>query len=126
MEKTNYLLNGRIISRFLLTFFILFSVSGVLQTLSGNDGIKFNPEYKLKRISGTTVSVYTVDQKGEKQEYLITDFNADVLLLVYRHIDIEQITNNLTRKYHLKETDCRRQVKMTLNTLEEWDIILRS
>jgi hypothetical protein len=39
---------------------------------------------------------------------------------------MEQITQNLTKKYHMHETDCRRQVKIVLNTLEEWDIIFRS
>jgi hypothetical protein len=125
MRITNSFTAGRIIGRFLILMMLL-SVSGLLQTVSANDEIKFNPEYKLKRISGTSVSVFSVDQKGEKQEYLFKDFNADVLLLVYRKIDMQQITDNLTKKYHMRETDCRRQVKMVLNTLEEWDIILRS
>jgi hypothetical protein len=126
MTTMNSFMTGRTVSRFLITMLLLFSVSGVFQTVSGNDNVTFNPDFKLKRVSGTTVAVYAIDQKGKTQEYLFDDFNADVLLLVYRRIDIEQITNNLTKKYHLRETDCRRQVKMTLNTLEEWAIILRA
>jgi hypothetical protein len=125
MRITNSFTAGRVIGRFLILM-VLLSVSGLLQTVSANDEIKFNPEFKLKRISGTSVSVFSVDQKGEKQEYLIRDFNADVLLLVYRKLDEQQITQNLCKKYHMRETDCRRQVKITLNTLEEWDIIFRA
>jgi hypothetical protein len=126
MKATSNLQTGHIIIRFTVILCMLFSVSGTLHSVSGSDGIKFNHEFKLKRISGTTVSVSTIDENGEKQEYLISDFNADVLLLIYRNLNIQQITGNLSKKYHLKEKDCRRHVKMAINTLEEWDIIFRS
>jgi hypothetical protein len=126
MKTHNSSRDSRNLCRSILLLCILIIIPGVLQSVSGNDNIKFNHEFKLKRISGETVSVYTINEKGQKQEYFIKDFNADVLLLVYRNIDVDHITENLSRKYHLRKIDCRRQVKMALNTLAEWDIILRT
>jgi hypothetical protein len=125
MKNPVYFFTGRSISRIILILGMLFSLSGLAQTVSASDAVKFNPDFKLKRVSGTTVAVYTIHD-GNKHEYVFADFNADVLLLLYRKVGIDLITDNLTKKYHLSEIDCRRQVKMALNTLAEWEIILRS
>ena len=106
-----------------LVIFTFYSSVSLGNTDKGS--IRFNPEYRLKSYSGN-VTVYTVTDKGDKIEYTFSAFNADVLLLVYRRLDLVQITDRLARKYGLSKKVSRRHVKMTLNTLELWDIIIRN
>ena len=63
---------------------------------------------------------------SEKEEYEFEDFNADVVLFVYRKLSIKQISLNLARKYYLSEDESRRNVKKALNILEYWGIVSRS
>ncbi len=126
MSANIHRLDGGILLRFILIIYILFWLSNITCFGSENESIKFNTDYKLKRVTPNTVSVYQITREGEKQEFIFKDFNADLLLLVYRHIEIEQIAINLTKKYHLDKTNCRRQLKIALNTFEDWEIIHRN
>jgi hypothetical protein len=103
-------------------FLIIFAVDGIGNT--GKSGIQFNPAYKLKSHSGI-VTVYTFDEKGEKIEYSFHEFNADVLLLLYRRLELNDIVNRMSDKYGMSQKESRRNVKMTINRLELWDIVIR-
>jgi hypothetical protein len=118
----NHSLKNLLVQQIALIFFLI-GISGITCFGMGNEAIKFNTEYKLKRVTPNTVSVYQTNQEGQKQEFLFKDFNADLLLLVYRRIEMEQIALSLTKKYHMDKAECRRQLKISLNTLEEWDIV---
>jgi len=115
--------------RFLSTlFFIAFFLLVYTDNIFGNIGkgsIRFNPEYKLKSYSGI-VTVYIFDDNGDKVEYTFEEFNADVLLLVYRKLDLIDIIGRMADKYDLSEKDSRRKMKMTINRLELWDIVIRN
>jgi hypothetical protein len=108
--------------------FLFFSVSTYAVSLSrtGTDAerIKFNREYKLKRTSGV-VTVYKLSDEGDPVEYTLDEFSSDVVLLVYKNLPLQAIINNLGKKYHLSGSDSRRHVKMSLNTLEQWNIVIR-
>ena len=110
-----------------ILFTLLFIIPLSIQAsgLSGKGSIQFNPEYKLRSYSGF-VKVYTITEKGDRVEYTFKDFNADVLLLVYRKLDMMQITERMAKKYNLSKKASRRNVKRTINTLELWDIVIRS
>ncbi|MBN2523434.1 MAG: hypothetical protein JXB24_09160 [Bacteroidales bacterium] len=87
--------------------------------------VKFKPEYKIKRISGGTVTIYTYNNEGDKEEYIFKDFNADVVLSIYRRIKVSSITSNLAKKYYLSEAESRRSVKRVLNVLDHWGMLSR-
>lgn len=111
---------------YLLFFLVVLSFSSL--HISGNTGgnpVRFNPDYKLKSNSGV-VTVYAVTEKGDKVEYVFNEFHADVILLIYRKLDLIQISERMAKKYGLSKKDSRRNVKMTLNTLELWDIVIRN
>ncbi len=109
-----------------LSFIIILAFfSCDLLASSGGGGVHFNPEFKLKSYSGK-VTVYTVTEQGKKVEYTFNEFHADVLLLVYRRLDLNQIIERMAEKYSLTKKVSRRCVKMTINTLELWDIVIRS
>jgi hypothetical protein len=109
---------------FLLVFFSLFAFTTGLFA-SGDDVVRVKDDYRIKRTPDGTVSLYTVNPKGEKEEYVFTEFNADVLLLVYRKVDINNIVSSMAKKYYLSKTEARRSVKMTINELESRDLIVR-
>lgn len=87
--------------------------------------VKFKPEYKIKRIPGGTVTIYTYNNEGNKEEYVFKDFNADVVLSIYRRIKVSSITSNLAKKYYLSEAESRRSVKRVLNVLDHWGMLSR-
>ncbi len=107
----------------IIAFFAFFSTNTLGNT--GEGSIQFNPEYKIKSYSGI-VTVYTLTEEGDKVEYIFDEFHADVILLIYRKLDLIQIIERMSKKYSLSEKDCRRNVKMTINTLELWDIVIRN
>ncbi|MGD2034306.1 MAG: hypothetical protein PVF73_04565 [Bacteroidales bacterium] len=84
---------------------------------------KFRSEYRIKRVPDGTVTIYTFNKQGEKEEYVFKDFNADVVLSVYRRIRVSQIAATMSKKYYLSESESRRGVKRVLNVLEQWDMI---
>ena len=125
--KTNRLvLSPKTVIQFVIV--ISFLVGGANYAYSENEDetVKFNTEYKIKRIPNGKVTVYSVSNEGEKEEYEFEDFNADVVLFVYRKLSIKQISLNLARKYYLSEDESRRNVKKALNILEYWGIVSRS
>ena len=113
----------RNLTNFLIVF-LLFTMNCTLFA-TGNDIVRVNEDYRIKRTSDGTVSLYTVNPDGEREEYVFTEFNADVLLLIYRHVDISNIVNNMRKKYYLSKTEARRSVKKTINELEVWDLVVR-
>ncbi len=115
----------KIAFRFLLA--LTFLVGNGLSVNAGSEDITYriNNDIKIKRVSGGTVCLYTYTDSGKKEEFVFNDFNADVILLLYRRIDMTMIIKNLSRKYFLSKTDTRRIVKMTINTLEQWDLVTR-
>ncbi len=50
-------------------------------------------------------------------------FNADVVLLIYRRINVDQISSSLAKKYYLSKDDSRRGVKRVINVLEQWGMV---
>ena len=90
-----------------------------------NESVKIKDDIKIKRTSDGNVSLFVQNPSGEKEEYHFTDFNADVILLLYRGVDLDLIIKNLAKKYFLSKTDTRRYVKMTINTLEQWNLVRR-
>ena len=85
--------------------------------------VRFKPEYKIKRVPNVGVTIFSIDNKNEKEEYIFKDFNADVVLLIYRRIAVDQITSSLAKKYYLSKDDSRRGVKRVINVLEEWGMV---
>jgi hypothetical protein len=85
--------------------------------------VRFKPEYKIKRVPNVGVTIYSIDAEDQKEEYLFKDFNADVVLLLYRRIAVDQIASSLARKYYLSDADSRRGVKRVINVLEEWGMV---
>ena len=105
---------------------VLFVFSASAEAMGENkNGLRFNSEYKLKK-SSITVTVFYINEDGEKVEYSFGDFNADVLLYVYRRIDQKRIISALADKYGISETESRRKVKIALNRMEVWSIIERT
>ncbi len=111
--------------RFLLILGFLL-LSGILTNANfENETVKISDDIKIKRTSGDKVYLITYNDSGEKEEFVFTDFNADVVLLLYRKVEFNMIIKNLSKKYFLTKTDTRRYVKMTINTLEQWNLISR-
>jgi hypothetical protein len=113
------------IKTFSLAFFIGFLFLLPISVYSNNTGetVKFKPEYKIKRVPNVGVTIYNVDTHDKNEEYIFTDFNADVVLLIYRRIAVDQIASNLAKKYYLSKDDSRRGVKRVINVLEEWGMV---
>jgi hypothetical protein len=113
---------------FFFTFMLLFGVQylsvSALGFFDDSDILKINPEFKIKRYSNGTVIAYAFREDGEKVELDFKDFNADVLLAAIRKQRVENVILNLSRKYRLSEDECRRNLKHSINVLEEWDIII--
>ncbi|MBN1951572.1 MAG: hypothetical protein JW801_10235 [Bacteroidales bacterium] len=105
---------------------IIFLLSGTtVFALSDGRTYKLKDSYKIKRTADGTVCLFSKDNPTEAETFVFTDFNADVLLLVYRRIDLESMISSLSKKYYLSRTDARRSVKMALNELESWSLITR-
>lgn len=122
MNKSKTKLNFKTLTIvFIIGFLLLLPVSAY----SNNTGetVRFKPEYKIKRIPNVGVTIYNVDTENKNEEYVFTDFNADVVLLIYRHIAVDQIASNLAKKYYISKDDSRRGVKRVINVLEEWDMV---
>jgi hypothetical protein len=85
--------------------------------------VHFKPEFKIKRIPNVGVTIYSVNENEKSEEYLFKDFNADVVLLLYRRLSVDQIAANLADKYYLSEADSRRGVKRVINVLDEWGLV---
>ena len=85
--------------------------------------VRLKPEYKIKRVPSVGVTLYTSNEEAEKEEYIFKDFNADVVLLIYRRINVDQISSSLAKKYYLSEDDSRRGVKRVINVLEQWGMV---
>lgn len=90
-----------------------------------NEPVTISNDIKIKRASGDTVCLIAHNDSGEFEEFFFTDFNADVVLMIYRKVDMEMLIKNLSKKYYLSKTDARRYVKMTINTLEQWGLVKR-
>ena len=85
--------------------------------------VRLKPEYKIKRVPNVGVTIYTLNEEAEKEEYIFKDFNADVVLLIYRRINVDQISSSLAKKYYLSKDDSRRGVKRVINVLEQWGMV---
>ena len=119
--------SGRIFYLLITLFLISVPSAFPTETLISGKGekITINPEFKFKRFSNGTVEIYRVNDKDQKK-YKFTDFNADLLLSAYRHMNSDQIIYVLSKKYDLSRVDCRRQMKHSLNILEDWGIVLKN
>ena len=110
------------------TLLLLLVISMVSFSLSAssfdNTVVKLNPEYKLKRISNSTVVMSAV-RNGEIIRHEFKDIYADILLAAYRKQRLGYIMENLSKKYYYSNEECRREIKHALNVLTEWDIVLR-
>ncbi|MBN2347587.1 MAG: hypothetical protein JXJ22_02045 [Bacteroidales bacterium] len=90
----------------------------------GENIIRLNPDFKLKRYSNGIVEVYNL-KETKADKYHFNDFNADVLLAIYRRQTTEQMIPVLARKYSISHEESRRKIKHSLNILSDWNIILR-
>ena len=122
----------KIVPRVLLFFCMsIFLLSGTFASSPNNlltdEGTKItiNPEFKFKRLSNGTVEMYRIKDKDQKK-YRFTDFNADILLSAYRRLSLDQMISILSRKYDLSTEECRRQLKHSVNILEDWGIVLKN
>ncbi len=129
-EKRSSPLKSIHYSRILFFFVSLLVVSGNYafspenRMLDKGTKISINPEFKFKRFSNGTVEVYRIKDKDQKK-YRFTDFNADLLLAAYRGMNSDLIISVLSKKYRLSNDECRREMKHSLNILEDWGIILK-
>ena len=110
---------------FVFAFSLFVATTSVSQAMSDGEAYRVKENYRIKRSSDGIVSLYSLNDNGEKEEYVFTEFNADVLLLVYRRIDLNNIVSSMSKKYYMSKTEARRSVKITLNELENWDLIVR-
>lgn len=102
---------------------ILFT-STFCNALSEKSVVRVNADYKIKRSANGDVILYSQKQDQAKEEFVFTEFNADVILLIYRKLDTNYIINSLSQKYHMSKTEARRQVKMTIYELENCDLVV--
>ena len=111
-------------SHYLILAALLFSTDQL--SFAGNESefVRIKDNVKIHTSAGR-VSLLALDNKGEKVEYSFTDFHADAVLLLYRRVDWDIMIKNLSKKYYLSKTDTRRNLKMTINTLEQWDLVSR-
>lgn len=120
-SKTNQVIKSAmqiVVLMLLFTFIPFSSFSNYSEEV-----VKFKPEYRIKRVPDGTVTIYTLNDDGEKEEYIFKDFNADVVLSIYRRIKVSQITTNLAKKYFISEDESRRGIKRVLNTLDQWGMM---
>ena len=108
---------------FAFSLLVTTSMAGLAH--SDDEAYRVKENYRIKRTSDGVVSLYSLNDNGEKEEYVFKEFNADVLLLVYRRIGMNSIVKSMSKKYYMSKTEARRSVKMTLNELENWDLIVR-
>lgn len=112
--------------RFLIIFSLLLLPGALTIANSENESVKINDNIKIKRNSADKVSLIVYYDSKKAEEFFFTDFNADVVLLLYRRVEMDIIIKNLSKKYFISKTDARRYVKMTINTLEQWNLVSRN
>lgn len=122
MHSNRTLLKNAVVGLFSAVLLATTSASSLEPSVSGL--VRFNKEYKIKRTS-RIVTVYKLSDEGDRIEYALDEFSSDVVLLVYRRISEQAIVNSLAKQYHISKQHSRRNVKMSLNILEEWNIVLR-
>jgi hypothetical protein len=125
--KTNQPQRGH---KFVLTFLFILSLFPVYNSVSatthiGDQKITIADDIRFKRISDGSVVLTAVNESGQTQEYVFDEFQADVITMLYRKMDPEIMISNLSKKYVLSKTDTRRNLKMTINTLEEFKLVKR-
>lgn len=114
-SKTNLIIKSALrISVFMLLLAFVFPSA---YSNYSEEIVKFKPEYRIKRIPDGTVTIYTLNDDGKKEEFIFRDFNADVVLSIYRRVAVSQITSNLAKKYVISEDESRRGIKRVLNAL---------
>lgn len=84
-----------------------------------------NPNYKLKRLSNGQVLVTATKDGGQLVNHQFDDIYADLLMATYRKQRVEYMVETFSKKYYLSEEECRRQLKHAINTLSNWDILIR-
>lgn len=122
MHSNRTLLKYAVVGLFSAVLLTTTSASSLEPSASGL--VRFNKEYKIKR-SSRIVTVYKLSDDGDRIEYALDEFGSDLVLLVYRRISEQAIINSLAKQYHISKQESRRNVKVSLNILEEWDIVLR-
>ncbi len=106
-----------------LFLFIFAFIPSTAYSNYSEEVVKFKPEYRIKRVPDGTVTIYTFGDDGKKEEYIFKDFNADVVLSIYRRLELNQITLNLAKKYFMSEDESRRGIKRVLNALDQWGMM---
>lgn len=109
---------------FVFSSFIVFPVHALSRTPTETETYRVKEEFRIKRTSDGTVSLYNEAAEGDRKEFTFTKFNADVLLLIYRRIDTANIIKSMAKKYTMSKTDARRAVKVAINELKQWDLIV--
>jgi len=108
--------------RFLALTFLLVG-PGLVIFASDDQTVLLKEDIKFKRVSDGSVKLTVEDGSGELNDYHFTEFNADVITMLYRRVEMDLIIKNMAKKYFLTKNDARRSVKMTINTLEQWDLV---
>lgn len=85
-----------------------------------------NPNYKLKRLSNGQVLVTAAGNGGQVVNHRFDDIYADLLMATYRKQRVEYMVETFSKKYFLSEEECRRQLKHAINTLANWNILIRT
>lgn len=87
--------------------------------------VRFNTDYKIKRMSNGEVIVLSKSQSEEQFSQRFKDLSADLILGLYRKQSLDYIMTSIAKKYYLTKDECRREVKSAINVLVEWNIIIR-
>ena len=125
MKMLTEKVTGKRTALFMLFVFVLaLGHASLGNSLSGDDVLRLNPMYKLKRMSNGEVIIYEKDQDPTESDFSFFDFYADVLLAAFRNQRVEYVVKTMSDKYYLSDDECRRELKHVINVLSEWDIIL--
>ena len=112
----------------MLSLFMFLSVHVDRNGLSNNPStgdVRFNTDYKIKRMSNGEVIVLSKSQSEEQFSQRFKDLSADLILGLYRKQSLDYIMTSIAKKYYLTKDECRREVKSAINVLVEWNIIIR-
>jgi hypothetical protein len=112
----------------ILSLFVFLSVHVDRDGLNNNPpagNVRFNTDYRIKRMSNGEVIVLSKSQSKEQFSQRFKDLSADLILGLYRNQSMDYIMTSIAKKYYLTKDECRREVKSAINVLVEWNIIIR-
>ena len=112
------------------SFFLLLTIcnlngSTIDNALFPGKNIRINPEFKISRTSNGKIIVTSLNNPKTEVKHEFSDLYADLLLATYRKQSLDNIAENLRKKYYMSKDECRREIKHAINVLTEWKIIIQ-